>query len=133
MAFRPKHKSEWQLFKASQRKPHQAAPQAERNALGMTAKQYMGAVASLGCILCRHLGYPGTPAQVHHPRLAEFGAAAGRRASDFFTIPLCPEHHQGKHGVHGITDHDAFAAHWGVHERELVRWTYELVAASVKR
>ena len=24
-----------------------------------------------------------------------------QRAQNFLTIPLCPEHHTGKHGIHG--------------------------------
>ena len=31
-------------------------------------KRHMGRVASLGCYLCRQLGYGETPAQVHHVR-----------------------------------------------------------------
>lgn len=58
----------------------------------------MGRVAALGCALCRRLGYEDTPAQVHHIRT---GVAKGKRASDYLTIPLCPEHHTGSGGFHG--------------------------------
>jgi hypothetical protein len=54
------------------------------------AQHHMGRVASLGCIACRLLGFPESPAQVHHIR-------EGRIARcDWLTIPLCPPHHTGK-------------------------------------
>ena len=63
------------------------------------ASEHMGRVAGLGCILCRELGWGDTPAEVHHIRE---GQGAAMRASDFLTIPLCPEHHRGASGVHGM-------------------------------
>ena len=43
--------------------------------MGMTSiKRHMNAVADLGCILCRHLGYGRTPPELHHPREAAGGA-----------------------------------------------------------
>lgn len=38
-------------------------------------RRHFGYVADLGCILCDHLGTPGTGAQVHHIRE---GAGVGR-------------------------------------------------------
>ncbi len=59
----------------------------------MTSKErdYLQAVVQLGCIACRKNGLPGTPAEVHHQRS---GTGAGRRASHFDTMPLCPGHHR---------------------------------------
>ncbi|WP_422491372.1 Ref family recombination enhancement nuclease [Endozoicomonas sp. ALE010] len=54
-------------------------------------KQYLSDVAQLGCIACRISGMSGTPAEVHHQRS---GTGAGRRASHFDTMPLCPGHHR---------------------------------------
>ena len=59
-------------------------------------RRHMGRVAELGCVLCRHLGFDGTPAEVHHIR---DGQGAAQRASDFLTVPLCPEHHRGGTGL----------------------------------
>lgn len=67
--------------------------------MGTVAKNHMGKISALGCILCRHLGYGATPAEVHHIR---DGQGAAQRASDFLTVPLCPEHHRGASGVHGL-------------------------------
>ena len=41
------------------------------------SSRHMARVAALGCILCRRLGYLGTPAEVHHIRTgtgADWGA-----------------------------------------------------------
>ena len=59
-------------------------------------RKYLSSVANLGCILCRHLGYGTKDAEIHHIR--RFG---GKR-SNAPVIPLCPEHHRGNTGVHGL-------------------------------
>lgn len=64
----------------------------------MTLREYKSAVASLGCLACRHLGYGPTPAQLHHPRAF---SGLSQRASDWLVVPLCREHHTGNDGVHG--------------------------------
>lgn len=61
-------------------------------------KRYMSRVAELGCVVCRMLGYGPTPAQLHHVRE---GQGMAQRAQNWLVVPLCPEHHQGKTGVHG--------------------------------
>jgi len=54
-------------------------------------REYMGRVASLGCVIC------SGPAEVHH---ITTGVGMGQRASNYDTIPLCPEHHRtGGYGV----------------------------------
>lgn len=84
-------------------------------------KRYMGDVASLGCALCRRLGYGQTPAQVHHIRE---GQGMAQRAQNWLTIPLCQDHHLGTHGIHG--DRSAFRnAH--VDELDLLADTIQLI------
>ena len=63
-------------------------------------RDHMGRVASLGCYLCRHMGYGPTPAQVHHLRE---GQGMAQRASHYLTIPLCDTHHANSSpdGIHG--------------------------------
>jgi len=61
-------------------------------------RAHMGRVAALGCILCRRLSYGEHAAEVHHIRT---GQGAAQRASDWLTVPLCPDCHRGPHGVHG--------------------------------
>lgn len=63
----------------------------------MTARaerDYMSRVASLSCACCGCCG----PSQVHHIRE---GQGLAQRASNFLTVPLCPECHTGQYGVHG--------------------------------
>lgn len=55
----------------------------------------MSRVSGLGCILCRYLGLGESPAECHH-----IGDTADR--DDFLVIPLCPEHHRGPSGYHGL-------------------------------
>jgi len=71
--------------------------------VSLAAKRHLARVAGLGCALCRRLGYGPTPAEVHHLRE---GQGMAQRASDFLTVPLCPEHHRGPAGIHG--DRGAF-------------------------
>jgi hypothetical protein len=79
-------------------------------------KKHMNAVAELGCAVCRRMGYAGTPAELHHPRA---GTGAGRRASHMDVIPLCPEHHRGKTGLHGLGT-KGFVKHYGYSEADLL-------------
>lgn len=79
-------------------------------------KRHMSLVAELGCAVCRRMGYAGTPAELHHKRS---GTGAGRRSSHMEVIPLCPEHHRGKTGLHGLGT-KGFPKHWGYDENDLL-------------
>lgn len=48
-------------------------------------------VAELGCIVCRNLGYPCAPAEIHHLRA---GQGKGQRSDHSKGIPLCAHHHR---------------------------------------
>ena len=77
-------------------------------------------IAELGCSLCRHLGFEGTPAELHHIR------RAGRR-SDAPVIPLCPYHHRGSNtSIHGM-GRRRFEAEYDVTEESLLAQTLELL------
>lgn len=78
-------------------------------------RKYLSRVAELGCAVCRRMGYEGTPAEIHHPR---GGVGMGRRAPNSAAIPLCPEHHRGNTGVHGLGT-KGFPKHWGFTEEDL--------------
>lgn len=84
----------------------------------------MAKVAGLGCILCRHLGYGQTPAEVHHLK-EECGA--GQRQSDYITVPLCTEHHRGGSGLHGL-GRKAFERTYRLTELDLLAMTIEALA-----
>jgi predicted GNAT family acetyltransferase len=95
-----------------------------RNAANAAEKRYMGAVAELGCAVCRHLGYGITPAIVHHQRTG----TGKMRASHYRTVPLCPHHHQGSgEGVHDM-GREQFAEMHGISEVELVEQTRAILA-----
>lgn len=79
-------------------------------------RAYMSAQAEAGCILCRHLGYGATPAEIHHLR---DGVGAGQRNSHLKSIPLCPEHHRGATGFHGLGRRE-FERAYGVTEMDLL-------------
>ncbi len=64
---------------------------------GSPAQRHKDRVAALGCVVCRRLGFqPNHQAEVHH--VAE---GSGLR-SDYAVVGLCPEHHRGKSGLHGM-------------------------------
>ena len=86
-------------------------------------RKFLARVADLGCAICRLLGYGITPAEIHHQRT---GTGAGKRASDFDVIPLCPEHHRGNTGIHGL-GRKAFERRYGITEIELVAETKRLL------
>ena len=59
-------------------------------------KRWMAKVAATGCVICRGLGRGYVPCEVHH--VAE---GSGLR-SDYATAGLCPDHHRGGAGLHGM-------------------------------
>ena len=88
-------------------------------------ERHKSRVAELGCILCRHLGYGETPAALHHIRE---GQGMAQRASDWLVVPLCPEHHQGQSGLHGLGTR-GFEARYRLSELDLLAATIEALAA----
>lgn len=82
-------------------------------------KEHYGKVARLSCSLCRHLGLGETPCEIHHIR------RAGKR-DDAPVIGLCPEHHRGNGGIHGM-GRKAFEREYGITEEELLQKTMELL------
>lgn len=79
----------------------------------------MGRVAQLPCILCG-----AQPVEVHHIRE---GQGAAQRAQDTLTIPLCPEHHRGANGLHGL-GRKGFYTRYKLDELDLLAATLERLA-----
>lgn len=50
------------------------------------------------------------------------------RASDYLTVPLCPEHHQGATGIHGL-GRRAFERTYRLTELDLLAMTLEVLEA----
>ena len=86
--------------------------------------KYLAKVADIGCIICYRNGYSGTPAEIHHIR--GMGLGMGVRNSHSNVIPLCPEHHRGNTGYHGL-GRKAFERRYGVTEQELQTQLTELL------
>jgi hypothetical protein len=95
----------------------------------LAEKKHMARVAELGCAVCRRMGHEGTPAELHHPRK---GAGMGKRSGHFSVIPLCPEHHRGNTGVHGLGT-KGFPKHWGFTEEDLLKDVLELLKDPVEQ
>ncbi len=87
----------------------------------------MSLVAKLGCAVCRRMGYEGTPAELHHPRV---GVGMGQRSGHMNVLPLCVPHHRGKEGVHGLGT-KGFPKHWGFTEQDLLDDTRRLLGITV--
>ena len=86
-------------------------------------KLYGDKVASIGCILRRHLDWGATPANLHHIRE---GQGMSQRASHFLVVPLCPEHHQGNSGIHGLGER-GFYTRYKLSELDLLAMTLEAI------
>lgn len=93
----------------------------------LAEKAYLNRVFDLGCAICRRLGYGNTPPEIHHQRT---GTGAGKRASHYQTVGLCPEHHRGSTGLHGM-GRKAFERQYGVTEVELVEETQRLLSSGL--
>jgi hypothetical protein len=82
-------------------------------------KNTLAATARLGCILCSEvLGIEGSPAELHHVR--RYGA----KRSTSPVLPLCPEHHRGNNGVHGLGA-KGFESKWGISYEALLERVHE--------
>lgn len=84
-------------------------------------RKHYDKVANLGCSLCRYLELGATPPELHHIR------RAGKR-DNAPVIPLCPYHHRGNGGIHGM-GRRAFERVYGITEEELLEQTLELINA----
>lgn len=86
-------------------------------------KAHYGKVARLGCSLCRSFGYDTADVgcELHHIRRAGKRAAAP-------VIGLCPEHHRGNTGIHGM-GRRAFERKYSLTEEDLLEQTLQLLDA----
>jgi hypothetical protein len=84
-------------------------------------KRHLAKVAAMGCIVCSSCyGNEDTPAQAHHCRSRHGWGRSGH----LMTIPLCPEHHTGKTGVHNM-GRDEFETMHGASEFLLLAVVHE--------
>lgn len=69
-----------------------------KRVINKTDRERFKKLKDFGCVLCYLQGYPGTPAEIHHVRTEVGWGRDGHQN----TIPLCPYHHRGNYGVHGM-------------------------------
>lgn len=79
---------------------------------------HLDRVASIGCVLCWHLGRGYSAAEVHHL----FDA---HQRNDWLVAPLCHECHRGPNGFHGLGGERGFRARYKIGEPELLAMTLE--------
>ena len=87
-------------------------------------REYLSKVADIGCIICYRLGYAGTLAEIHHIR--GLGLGMGVRNSNDNVIPLCPSHHRGNEGYHGM-GRKAFERKYEITEQQLLEQVKEML------
>ena len=76
---------------------------------------HKGKLAALGCMVCRRLyGITDSPVELHHLRTGGWGKGNYKTL-----IPLCPEHHRGKTGIHGMGT-KAFDRHYPFTQQDLL-------------
>jgi len=83
-------------------------------------KKLYDRMARLGCILCRKLGFRDTPAELHHIRT---GNIPRKQAP---VIPLCPEHHRGNTGIHGL-GRKAFETKYDTTQEQLLQTALQMI------
>ena len=95
----------------------------------MEEKQHLSDVASLGCIVCRNMGYGSTPAEIHH---ITSGYGMGEMRSDFKTIPLCLRHHRTAPDAIHVSP-ARFTKHYGHEVALLAQTELELKELAVEK
>lgn len=88
-------------------------------------RQHYDKLSSIGCIVCRHLGYGFSPCEIHHIRHT---AGAGQKSHYTEAIPLCANHHRlGGYGVAIHAGIAGFEANVGLDEVGLLNLTKSLL------
>jgi hypothetical protein len=84
----------------------------------VTAKDYIERIHELPCVICwKRLGVKTYGVHAHH-------VGTGMERDDFAVVALCPEHHQGATGVHGL-HRRAFESMWKTSPVVMLAWTNE--------
>jgi hypothetical protein len=87
-------------------------------------KRYLSKVADIGCIICYNAGYPQSPCEIHHCR--GIGLGLGVRNNHYNVIGLCPSHHRGNEGYHGM-GRKAFERKYNITEQQLLEQVKEML------
>lgn len=100
----------------------------ERAPGGVLEQLHKARLVELGCMCCDMALDMFTPdVELHHLR-----AGQGWGKGDWMTlIPLCPEHHRGATGVHGLGT-KAFPKHYGFTEQDMLDKALQLLNITPK-
>lgn len=89
--------------------------------MNKTERKHYDKLSNIGCIVCCHLGFGFSPAEIHHIRHM---AGIGRKNDYTKAIPLCPNHHRlGGYGVAIHAGKLAFEQNVGLDEVGLLNLT----------
>ena len=112
----PEHLRRSAVITASAANEAQAIEKPQKLGRGASERQHKAKLVLMGCMVCRRLfgqHDPG-PVELHHLRGGGWGKG------DWMTlIPLCPEHHRGQSGVHGLGT-KGFHKHYGFDQSDLL-------------
>ena len=88
--------------------------------------KHKAALACIGCMVCfrLHGNHEPGPVELHHMREGGWG-----RGNYKTLIPLCPEHHRGKTGIHGLGT-KGFVAHYGFTQQDLLDQALGLIGVT---
>ena len=90
-------------------------------------KEHMQNVADLGCIICKKMGFPDSPAELHH---IKDKTGMGKKATNYEVIPLCPHHHRNSEDSYHQSPQN-FTEKWGS-QQELLDETLQKKASVEK-
>jgi hypothetical protein len=85
-------------------------------------KLHLSIVAELGCIICHRMGYPDSPAEIHH---IHNKFMLGKKSDFQNTIPLCPHHHRTSNESYHHSP-KSFTEKWGTQE-DLLQETKDML------
>ena len=83
-------------------------------------------ISELGCCVCRKIGYPGTPAELHFFSIKQSMKSTKRVQ---VVLPICPTHHRAETGIHQLGKRN-FEKFYGFTIAELLEDTNNLLEKS---
>lgn len=110
-----------------------ALAKAEKLEGGKDERLHKDSLAAIGCVCCHRLGLTSLSAPIHAPVELHHLRGGGWGKGDYRTlIPLCPEHHRGATGIHGLGT-KGFAKQNGFDQQDLLDDALALLANRPRR
>jgi hypothetical protein len=92
----------------------------------MSIEDHIERIHELPCVVCGHLGLPPTfPVSGHHLE------SVRDALSEYAQVPLCPTHHVGPDGVHGLSRR-GFEARYKLSQIDLLALTIKALEKAGK-